>query len=105
MNEQTPKPKQQFFIAAYDGDQKSFVSSDHVVSLSPVRDHPHYTHIRTDGGGAYSHTLYVRAPFARVTALFAERGYDFLDVDEVPPAPPAEPEPAKKPRSFLGIKL
>ena len=41
MNEQqTPKARQQFFIATYDGDQKNYVSSDHVVSISPVGGNP-----------------------------------------------------------------
>lgn len=103
MNEQqTPKARQQFFIATYDGDQKNYVSSDHVVSISPVGGNPHYTELRTDGGGAYSHTVYVRASFARVTALFAEHGYRFVDIDEVPRIPAAaEAAEQKKPRGIL----
>jgi len=101
MDDQTPKAKQQFFIATYDGDVKSYVSSEHVVSISPVEGSPNFTQLRTDGGGAYSHTPYVRASFARVTALFAEHGYSFVDIDEVPRTPVAVATEEKKPRSLL----
>ena len=101
MDDQTPKAKQQFFIATYDGDVKIYVSSEHVVAISPAENSPHYTQLRTDGGGAYSHTPYVRASFARVTALFAEHGYTFVDIDEVPRAPAVVATEEKKPRSLL----
>ena len=90
MDENTARPKRPFFLATYNGEEKGYVSSDHVVSISPVKDYPHYTELRTDGGGAYSHTVHVRASFAKVTKLFADHGYEFVELDEVPRVVPVE---------------
>ena len=90
MNDNEKRARRQFFIATYYGDEKSYVSSEHVVSINPLPNHPHHTELRTDGGGAYSHTPLIRASFDRVKELFAEHGYEFVDIDEVPKAPAEE---------------
>jgi hypothetical protein len=95
MDQHNNRPKRQFFIATYDGDFKSYVSSEHVVSLCPA-ENPHYTEMRTSGGGAYSHIVYARASVDRVKELFAQHGYDFVDIDELPKAPVEDAAAEKK---------
>lgn len=101
MEQDSNRLRRQFFIATYDGDFKSYVSSEHVVSLCPT-DNPHYTEMRTNGGGAYSHIVYARASVDRMKELFAEHGYEFVDIDELPKAPPvADAAAEKKSKGFL----
>lgn len=73
-----------FFIAAYDGSNKEFISSDQVVSIYTSADNHLCTKIRTAGGGEYKHALTVQVPLEKVAALFAAHGYIFFDADEKP---------------------
>ena len=84
--------KQSFFIAADHEGKEVFVSSDHVVQLSPVKNGE--TELRTDGGTEYSHRVHVKAPFETVRKIFADHGYEFITPAAIAAAGKSGPKPA-----------
>lgn len=76
--------RQSFFIAARHENNDVYVSSDHVVQLTPLKEG--LTELRTDGGTEYSHRVTVNAPFAAVQKLFADHGYKFITPADLKPA-------------------